>query len=201
MKKILAAVFLSVFCVSAVVYAQDGYVYSNAAKDDMFNKFETKVGSYENALMVIVQTYDTKSNQQTVENIKISITDKNRKQKTVTISAKTPYIHIIEDYKAFKEKYDFSTSNAQRDMIDSHPDTSYTVKVEAKLKDGRKIDVFVADRKKIIAQQSAVTFPFSFSADCNTRYYNVINEVDESIDNSGLNDIKDYYSGPRIIKQ
>lgn len=188
---------LMLFVFSA--YAQS-YVFSSASNDDIFNKFNTEVNSYDNALMVVVQTYDKVSNLQTVEEIKFTLVN-NATSKAEEITAKTPYLNVIADYKEFKSKYDFATSNSKRYMLESNPDVSYIVKVEADLANRREIRVFIIEQKKIIAKHSGNTFPFLFAYACKTNYSEAIKDEDKSINNSGLNDWKDYIGGPRIIKK
>ncbi|MCL1972834.1 MAG: hypothetical protein FWG57_07615 [Endomicrobia bacterium] len=183
MKKILLTVVALVFFAFGAARAQDDYVYSDAANDDSFNAFETTVSSYENALLLVVQTYDNLSRQQTIEDIKVTITDKNnKKKKAVKISDKTPFLYVIADYDAFKQKYDFVDANVRKDIMKANPDTVYAVKVDANLEDGREIVVLVTDQKRILSREIGTKFPFSFSADAGTRYSDVINEVDESVD-------------------
>jgi hypothetical protein len=187
-------------CFSASgVFARD-YVFSSAANDEIFNKFSTEAGSYDNALIVVVQTYDSAGRLQTVEDIKFTLTDI-AANKTEELNVKTPYLNVIADYKDFKSKYDFATSNSKRYMLEDNPDTSYIVKVEADLKKGREINIFIIEDKKIISQQTGNSFPFLFAAACKTKYSEAIKDVDKSIDNSGLNDWKDYIGWRKIIKK
>jgi hypothetical protein len=199
MKKSMIAVFVLFFSINISFGARD-YVFSSASNDKIFSKFNDEVNSYDNALMVIVQTYDRFSGLQTVEDIKFSVFN-NSTNAAEDEEVKTPYLKVIADYKEFKEKYDFSTSNAKRRMIEDNPDASYIVKIEANLKNEREIRVFVVEQKKIIASQTSGNFPFLFASAFKTKYSEAIENKDKSIDNSGLNNFKDYIGGPRIIKK
>jgi hypothetical protein len=198
-KKVFPSAFLMLFA-AVCVFAQDGYVFSSASNDDNFKAFDMRVNSYENALMLVVQTYETSGRLQTVEDVKITIRNLSSDEIIEQI-IKTPYLYVFADYKTFKNKYDFATSNGKTNMMKENPDSSYVITVEADLAARREIQIFVIEGKKILSSQTGKTFPFVFASACNVKYSEAIKDVDKSINNSGLNDWKDYIGGPKVIKR
>ena len=192
MKKIkifIAAALLSVFTPLSFSQ-QDAPGLSNEQK---FQDFNDKVRSYENALVLVVQTFDAQTKIQSVDNVSVSVVKEG--QKAAVQKVKTPYYYVIADYKEFKDKYDFATSNEKSRLLKQYADAYYLVSVDADLSSEKVIEVALLEKRRAKADEIGTQFPFHYSTICAAKYSDTLKR------DTALENIKDYYTGPRFIKK
>jgi len=192
MKKIRIFIVAVVLSISAVLsFAQQDA--SGFANEQKFRDFSDKVRSYENALLVTVQTFDAQTKVQTVDEASVTVVKQGEKAEPQKV--KTPYYYVIADYKEFKDKYDFATSSEKARLLKEYADAYYYVSVDANLSSDKVIEVVVIENKKVKTDEIGAEFPFHYSTMCQAKYSDALKPK------TPFEDIKDYYTGPRFIKK
>ncbi len=176
--------FISVFVLLSFFYSG---LLAQMDDNEAFEDFNKNVLSYDNALIVMVQTYDAHTKVQTRDDVFVAVTKKGGKEKTYKV--KTPYYYVIADYSAFKDKYDLAAANEKRSLVKANADSVYVVSVDAGLPSGNKIEVVVSENKQAIYSQNSVEFPFHYSVECKTNYSAIYNPDAKPADKSGMKSI------------